>query len=302
MPTESAKRVRNSLDPQTWPVRKRARPDVIILGAPGRDRVSEELRRLQPVIAQRADISAVDLEFAYDFTGKTHDLVIVLGGDGSMLQTARQMGDNQLPVLGVNCGHLGFLAALTPDAFLDAWPKICAGSSKIVPHLMLRCSVIRDGEVIDHCLGLNEAAILGGPPYSIQSIDMYVDGVLATNYACDGLIISTPIGSTAHNLSAGGPILRKSLQAFVISPLSPHTLTFRPVVDTADRVFELTVTNPHESTSVVVDGRVLARLQAGDRVRVQRADQSFQMLVAPGQNDYRTLREKLHWGSRVTTT
>jgi NAD+ kinase len=281
-----------------WPKSTGQRPEVVILGAPDRDRVKTELARLQPVIAERAKIATVDLAFQYDFAGRDHDLVIVLGGDGSMLQAARQMGENQLPILGINCGHLGFLAALSPDAFLGAWAAICDGACSVVSHLMFRCSLIRDNRVVETCLGLNEAAILGGPPYSIQSIDLYVDDVLATNYSCDGLIISTPIGSTAHNLSAGGPILRKSLQAFVICPISPHTLTFRPVVDTADRVFELTVNNPYESTSIVVDGRVMSRLYAGDRVRVERAEQSFLMLSAPGQNDYHTLREKLGWGGR----
>ena len=281
-----------------WPKSKTDRPEVVILGAPDRDRVKSELVRLQPIIASRAEIATVDLTFEYDFTNKEHDLVIVLGGDGSMLQAARQMGTNQLPVLGVNCGHLGFLAALSPDAFIEAWPAICDGPSLVVNHLMFQCSLLRDHKVIDSTIGLNEAAILGGPPYSIQSIDLYVDGMLATNYACDGLIVSTPIGSTAHNLSAGGPILRKNLQAFVISPISPHTLTYRPVVDTAEHVFELTVNNPHACTSIVVDGRVMSQLRAGDRVRVERAEQSFQMLLAPGQNDYHTLREKLGWGGR----
>lgn len=271
----------------------------MILGVPGREQVVQALERLQPVIAARADIAAIDLKFDYDFTGKDHDLVIVLGGDGSILQAARQMGENQIPVLGVNCGRLGFLAALSPDKFLDIWPEVCCGDFRIVNHLMLRASLHRDGEELDAHLGLNEAAILGGPPYQIMGIDMYVDDLLATTYRCDGLIISTPVGSTAHNLSAGGPILHKSLDAFVISPISPHTLTYRPVVDSADRVFELTVANPNDSTSVVVDGRVLGRIQAGDRVQVRRAQASFKMLKVPGQNDYRTLREKLGWGGNA---
>jgi NAD+ kinase len=132
-----------------------------------------------------------------------------------------------------------------------------------------------------------------------MDIDLYVDGLLATTYRCDGLIVSTPVGSTAHNLSAGGPILRKNLSAFVISPISPHTLTYRPVVDTADRLYELTVTNPNESTSIVVDGRVLGRIEPGDRVQICRAGQTFKMLSVPGQNDYRTLREKLGWGGNT---
>lgn len=284
---------------QRWPRGNRTVPNVVLMGAPDRERVTEELARLQPVIAQRANIVAVDLDFSYDFSGKDHDLVIVLGGDGSILQAARQMEENQLPVLGVNCGRLGFLAALSPDAFLDIWPEVCCGGFHVVEHLMFRASLIRDGYVLDNHLGLNEAAILGGPPYNILNIDLYVDGELATTYRCDGLIVSTPIGSTAHNLSAGGPILRKDMQAFVLSPISPHTLTYRSVVDSAYRTFELAVTNPNESTSIVVDGRVMCRLQPGDRLQVRRSAASFCMLSVPGQSDYRTLREKLNWGGNT---
>ncbi|TWU08523.1 NAD(+)/NADH kinase [Stieleria varia] len=281
----------------------RARPRIAILGAPNRDRVRMELERLRPVIAAQADIVAEDLAFEHDFSTTEQDLVIVLGGDGSILQAARQMGVNQTPVLGINCGRLGFLAALSPDDFLSIWPVVCDGEFQVVDHLMLRIELIRlhDGEkTISEQLALNEVAVLGGPPYRILDIDLYADGFLATRYRCDGLIIATPVGSTAHNLSAGGPILRRNLQAMVISPISPHTLTYRPLVDSADTVFELTVIEPNESTSVVVDGRILSQLLPGDRIRVGRAEQSFRMLSVPGQNDFRTLRDKLGWGGSVS--
>ena len=275
------------------------RPRVVILGAPDRRHVREELERLRPAIAERADIVAEDLEFTYEFKAGEQDLVIVLGGDGSILQSARQMGTHQTPVLGVNCGRLGFLAALLPDDFLDLWPQVCQGNYQIVDHLMLKTSLIRDGKVIAEQRALNEAAVLGGPPYQILDILLYADGNLATRYRCDGLIIATPVGSTAHNLSAGGPILRRHLQAVVISPISPHTLTYRPLVDSADTVLELEVTEPDKSTGIVVDGRILGQLAAGDRVRIERAEQSFQMLSVPDHNDYRALREKLGWGGSV---
>ncbi len=274
---------------------QRERPEVVILGTPNRDHVRSELERLRPVIASRAEIVAEDLEFQYDFADGDPDLVIVLGGDGSILQAARQMGTNQLPVLGVNCGRLGFLAALSPDDFLNAWPEVCEGGFDIVSHLMLRATLIRGGQALATQLALNEVAILGGPPFSILDIDLYADGHLATRYRCDGLIIATPVGSTAHNLSAGGPILRRNLQAIVISPISPHTLTYRPLVDSAETKLELAVTEPNESTSVVVDGRILCDIHAGDRVRVAAAEECFRMLSVPGQNDYRTLRDKLGW-------
>ena len=155
--------------------------------------------------------------------------------------------------------------------------------------------MLRDGAVIHQDLGLNEMAILGGAPFAMLDIDLYVDSILATTYSCDGLIISTPVGSTAHSLSAGGPILRKSLQAFVISPISPHTLTVRPVVDRADRVYEAVAHQPHASASVVVDGCVICELKPSDRVQVCRAKPEFRMVEVGGQNYFRSLREKLDW-------
>lgn len=275
------------------------RPRVAILGVPNRKSVEVELKRIRPAIVDHADIVVEDLEFKYDFSDADLDLVIVLGGDGSILQSARQMHGNQIPVLGINCGRLGFLAALSPDDFLGVWPDVCRGEFEIVDHLMLRTSLIRGGEVHAEQLALNEAAILGGPPFSILDIDLYADGDLATRYRCDGLIVATPIGSTAYNLSVGGPILRRALQAVVISPISPHTLTYRPLVDSADTKFELRVTEPNQSTSIVVDGRVLSTIQPNDRVRIERAETTFKMLTIAGHNDYRALREKLGWGGSV---
>lgn len=274
-------------------------PRIIVIGTPERQRVQAAWKRLKPIVTAHSELIAEDFDFSYQFRGDDADLVIVLGGDGSILQSARQMGSHQIPVLGVNCGHLGFLAALSPEGLLDAWPRVCDGDFRVVDHLMLQVQLIRGDQVIGEQLALNEAAVLGGPPFSILDIDLYADGDLATQYRCDGLIISTPVGSTAHNLSAGGPIVRRHLQAMIISPISPHTLTYRPLVDSADTVIELAVTEPHVTTSIVVDGRILGTLQVGDRVRIQRAPVSFRMLQVPGQNEYRTLREKLGWGGSL---
>jgi NAD+ kinase len=284
----------------SW-ITQRRRPRIAILGAPNRPRVIIALERLRPAISAHADIVVEDLEFAHDFTDSDLDLVIVLGGDGSILQSARQIGGSQIPVLGVNCGTLGFLAALSPDDFLSVWSEVSCGGFSIVDHLMLRVSHVRAGRELVHQLALNEAAILGGPPYQIMEIDLYADKSLATTYRCDGLIVSTPVGSTAYNLSAGGPIVRKHLRAIIIQPISPHTLTYRPLVDSADTHLELVVARPNASTSVVTDGRVLGQILRGDRISIRAADHSFRMLNVPGQNEYRTLRDKLGWGGSVLT-
>jgi NAD+ kinase len=264
-----------------------------------RPHVRDATARLQPVIAQYADIVLVDVEMQRSLGPVPCDLAIVLGGDGTILRAARHMGAHQVPVLGVNLGKLGFLADLPPDALIECLPDVCRGDVRVVDHLMFRCRVYRGSHLLYDELGLNEAAVLAGPPFSILTVDLYVDSELATTYSCDGLIISTPVGSTAHSLSAGGPILRKSMQAFVVSPISPHTLTVRPVVDTADRKLEMLVREPQETTSLVVDGRTLCRLTADDRVCVARAEAAFQLVEVKGHSYYRTLREKLGWGGRI---
>jgi len=287
----------------------RARPRVAVLASVNRPRVRAELRKLESILARSADIVAIDQDESFDFAQTDVDLCVVLGGDGSILSAARRMGLHQKPVIGVNLGRLGFLAALGEEELGAIWPEVCAGKYPIDEHLMLQCAIVRAaqrqrgtpaGELppspLAYQLALNEAAILGGPPYSMLQIDLYVDGELASTYSCDGLIISTPVGSTAHNLSAGGPILQRRLQAVVISPISPHTLTLRPVVDRADRTFEMVVRQGHESVSAVFDGRVLGSLADGDCYRVGKAPVSFKMISIPDKGEYRTLRDKLGWG------
>ncbi len=206
------------------------------------------------------------------------------------------MGFHQLPVLGVNLGRLGFLAALQPEQLDQALPEIAAGRHHVVEHLMVECTASRNGKSIYHSLVLNEAAVLAGPPFTMVDIQLYVDGELVTTYSCDGLIVSTPVGSTAHSLSAGGPILRNDMQALVILPISPHTLTHRPVVDSADRTIELAVPEPHEGTSLVVDGRVLGTLETEDRITIVRSKARFQMVEVRGQAYYRTLARQAWLG------
>ena len=261
--------------------------------------IAQQADRLRPVIERHVDVVLSDMIGDADLSEVDADLAFVFGGDGSILRAANQLGRHQIPVVGVNLGRLGFLADLTPDEFADALPDITAGNCRVVDHLMFDCEISRDGNPLVQQIGLNETAILGGPPYSMLDIDLYVDAELVTTYSCDGLIVSTPVGSTAHSLSAGGPILRKNLQAFVISPISPHTLTVRPVVDTADRTYELVVKQPNEATSAVVDGKLIHQLQENDRVSVKRAESSFKLVEVRGHGYYRTLREKLGWGGRL---
>jgi NAD+ kinase len=283
----------SSKDRPTPPLR------AILLSTGQRPRVVAEAERLRPLIEQYAQVVGTDLTGEEDMSKIEADIAIVLGGDGSILRAAHQMGARQLPVISVNLGKLGFLADVLPGELPGVLRDFHAHKLHVIEHLMFECRVLRNGKQLHRQLGLNETTVRVGPPFSIMDVDFYVDSDLVTTYSGDGLIISTPVGSTAHSLSAGGPILRKNLQAFVIMPISPHTLTHRPVVDSADRVFEMVVAQTRGQSAAVVDGRLLCSLEIGDRVRVERAADQFKMLAAPGHSYYRTLREKLGWSGQI---
>lgn len=271
---------------------------VIMLGYGGRPGVLEGAEELRATLPDWVDLVDSDFWGEKNFKNVEADLAIVLGGDGSILHAVHQMGYHQLPVIAVNIGRLGFLA----NAKLDEVPRVldeCRnGRVNIHKSLMFECEVLREGKIVKKRLGLNEVTVQN-KNYTITEVDLYVDGELVTGYRCDGLIISSPIGSTAHSLSAGGPILQNNLEVFVVCPMSPHTLTHRPVVDSADRVYEVAVTGTRDETAVVVDGRLVMELEKGDRIRVRKANVQFLQIMVPGHNYYRTLREKLGWSGRL---
>lgn len=226
------------------------------------------------------------------------DLVVALGGDGTILRTCRQLGSHQRPMLGVNLGRLGFLADLSPTEFCDRFPRLAAREFQVVHHLMFSCRWQNRTGQEAAWLGLNEVAVLAGGALCLLRIQLEIDGERVTEYSCDGLIVSTPVGSTAHSLAAGGPILRQDLSAFVITPICPHTLTNRPVVDGADRIYRLTVTDAPDGTTLVVDGQIKHRLAPGDVIEIRRAPVTFQLARLPDHSDYATLRRKLGWSGQ----
>lgn len=279
------------------PGKSNKRLRVILLGSqPDNPTIAPLVRSLVEEIKAHLRVVGEFLDGSPVKSKTTADFAIVFGGDGSILRSARQMGKYQLPVLGVNFGKLGFLADVQPGNALDAIASIEAGDFRIIDHVMLQCDVSVDSKVLHQVTALNEVAVLSGPPFRLQQIDLYVDGQLAASYQCDGLIVSTPVGSTAHNLSAGGPIVRKDLEAVVVSPISPHTLTVRPLVETADRVFELVANHANEKASLVVDGNVICELGPEQRIRIARSKTNFSMIEVAGNNYYQTLRDKLGWG------
>lgn len=258
----------------------------------------DEVRALLDAQAA-ASVVAVDTAERLDFVAIEPDLVVVLGGDGAILRACRQMGHRQLPILGVNLGRLGFLADLAPAEFRKYLPEICRGEYQIVRHLMFECAIAHaDGRRAVH-LGLNEAVVSSAGSLHMIDVQLSIDGEPVTTYSGDGLIVSTPVGSTAHNLSAGGPILRQDLQAFVVTPICSHTLTVRPVVDSADRVYNVRVLDACPGVTLVIDGQIHLPLAPGDAIDIRRAPVTFQLAKVPGHGYYGTLHRKLGWGGQA---
>jgi NAD+ kinase len=262
-------------------------------------RIARGWEEVRPMLEAEpsVEVLAVDEGAALDFAALSPDFVLVLGGDGAILRACRSMGRSQAPILGVNFGRLGFLADLSAAELCQQLPNLVARRFHVVRHLMFESTLHRGGRT-ESFLGLNETIVASGGALRIIDVRLAVDGEPVTSYNGDGLIISTPVGSTAHNLSAGGPILRQDLQAFVITPICPHTLTNRPLVEGGDREFTLTLPNVPAGTTLVIDGQVKRPLEPGDRVTIRKADVSLHLVKTPGSSYFQTLHRKLGWGGQ----
>jgi NAD+ kinase len=271
---------------------------IYLLGNAQRPGVREEADRLLPFLQAHCGVVTVDLLQEQDLSAQPPaDLALVLGGDGAILRAARQMGYRQAPVLGVNLGKLGFLADLTPEELRARFPQVVRGEYRVTRHLMYEC-VVDSPTGSQTFLGLNEILVAAGPPFHSIELDLAVDDEPILRFGGDGLIVSTPVGSTAHSLSAGGPVLEQELAAFVITPVCPHGLTYRPVVDSADKVYTIAVGRHTDAAVLVLDGQETLPLTRAHRVTVRRAPVSFGLVKVPGRGFYQTLRDKLRWGTQ----
>jgi NAD+ kinase len=269
--------------------------NIFVLGNAQRPGVEQEAEALLPFLSQHANVSIFDLRQQKDLSPYTADLAIVFGGDGAILRAARQMGYHQVPVLGVNLGKLGFLADLSPEELRECFPQVVRGHYRVTRHLMYECLVESPGG--NHSfLGLNEVVVHKGPPFHLLDLDLRVDEEVASRFSLDGLILSTAVGSTAHSLSAGGPILGQELPAFVITPICPHTLTNRPLVDSADKTYTITLVSRSADAVLILDGQECLPVTSADRITVRKAPVTFGLIKVPGRTYYQTLRDKLRWG------
>ena len=227
------------------------------------------------------------------------DLLIVLGGDGTLLAAARAVGERGVPLLGVNLGTLGFLAEISSDEVNLALEELVAGRLVVVERMRLAVEVERGGHVVERCLALNEAVIGKSALSRMIDLETRADGAFVTTYHSDGLIVATPTGSSAYSLSAGGPILLPEGNSIVLTPICPHTLTQRPLVlPDYYRIEILVLDTRGGEVHLTMDGQVGVELEQGDRVSVARSPHPARLLVSPHRSRFAVMREKLRWGER----
>jgi len=230
------------------------------------------------------------------------DLLVVLGGDGTMLAAARALGDRDTPVLGVNYGTLGYLAESRVEEMVPALEAVLGGTYRVDRRMTLRADLLRGDETLLTNRVLNDVVISKSALARIIELDTRIDGLFVNSFRADGLIVSTPTGSTAYSLSAGGPIVYPSMHAVVMTPICPHTLSNRPLVVPDDATIEITLRTRDEDVALTLDGQVGFQMLAGDRVLVRKSRTTFNLLQPPNRNYFEVLRGKLHWGGKVVTS
>ncbi len=226
------------------------------------------------------------------------DLLVVFGGDGTMLSIARLVKDKNVPILGINLGGLGFITEINKDELYEAFELILDGKYFIEERIMLDAFVYRQNIRIANYTVLNDVVINKGALARIIDLETYVNRSYVTKFKSDGLIISTPTGSTAYSLSAGGPILYPTLSCIIITPICPHTLTHRSIVLPDSFIIDVVLTSVSEDVVLTLDGQVGFSLHKGDRIEVSKSDFKTQLLVLPQRDYFQILRTKLKWGER----
>ena len=277
---------------------------VILLANRDKPQVTEALAAFEPWLSAHAQIIYRDDahdEAPIDEPGA--DLVLVLGGDGTLLAQARRVVDLGLPIVGVNFGKLGFLTEFGPGELQDAWPQIIAGDCPISQRVMLEVSVRLDegGEPDYRGLATNDCVVTAGPHFRMIELELTVNperwGSSGTRFSGDGVIVATPSGSTAYNMSAGGPILAPDLDALVITPICPQSLAFRPIVVRCDDHVRLALHKTNPGTTLVLDGQLSRPLPAGSRVDLSVYRHRMKLVVNPKIGYWKRLAKKMHWAA-----
>jgi NAD+ kinase len=251
--------------------------------------------RLDPESAAYAGRDgAVPREQVPDGTG----MVIVLGGDGTLLSAARAIGGRNIPLFAVNLGGLGFLTAITADDIFPQLANALRGELRVAPRRLLACELLRKGEVLGRYEALNDVVLTKAEIARMIDLEVLVDRHFVCVYKADGLIVATPTGTTAYSLSAGGPIVYPTVSALTITPICPHTLTHRPVVVDDASVIQVINRSEDQATYLTIDGQVGELLKRGDTVLCRRSENSIGLVQPPELMFFDVLRKKLKWGGR----
>ncbi|BCJ85906.1 NAD(+)/NADH kinase [Effusibacillus dendaii] len=237
----------------------------------------------------RPDIALDILEFQDKV-----DLVFVLGGDGTLLGVARQLANTSLPILGINLGHLGFLSEAEPEDLPAAVERVLRGDYHLEKRMMLEASIIRNGQILHKDIALNDVGIAKGSFGRMITLSVYVDDMYVDKYSGDGLIISTPTGSTAYSLSCGGPIVSPHTNVILVTPICPHTLNSRPFIIQKDQEIKVEVSAPHNDMGVTIDGQVGYKVEANDLIVVRKSLHSTTLVKWKERGFFDVLRQKLH--------
>jgi NAD+ kinase len=274
-----------------------SRKRVLILANMDRPGISKHLDRLRPWLDSRVEVcAALAAKGELPAEARDVDLCVVFGGDGTLLAAARMLAGTGVPLLGVNMGKLGFLAEFNVEHMQKHFDDILTGKVPAAERMMLDVRVENCEAHRLHSPAANDLAISAGPPF--RMIDLHVEqgGCQIARYLGDGLVVSTPTGSTGYNMSAGGPILEPTLDAVAITPIAPHSLALRPIVVRSDRSIRITAQDVNPGTSAIIDGQLCNALCDGDTVEVRRADVPARIFTHPGRPFFTTLADKLHWG------
>lgn len=255
------------------------------------------LATLVKTVTRRAEVVASGVvEDAASLAGARPDRIIVLGGDGSILAVARALGEWQVPIIGVNFGKLGFLAEFSVEDVERSLDAILDDDALVSRRMMIEAVIHANGGRSARAMAVNDCVVHAGPPFRMIELSITVDGDHLTHVSGDGLVLATPSGSTAHNMSVGGPIVQSEIRAIVLTPISPHSLTHRPLVVNGDATIDVVARQVNPGTTMVIDGQVSLPMSAGERLTVRRHPHPFQLVNNPGKPRWDTLTRKLKWG------
>jgi NAD+ kinase len=253
-----------------------------------------ELRAAGQIAAETncAPLAVSDGELTEDL-----DLVVVLGGDGTMLGAARLVGARQIPVLGVNFGWLGYLTEFTLDEMFPALEDVRAGNFFVEQRMMIDVELNRGDRIAVSHRALNDAVVNKAAPARMIELECYINGMFVNGFRADGMIVATPTGSTAYSLSAGGPIVHPSMSAILLTPICPHMLSNRPVVVPGESVIDLIFKRAEEELMLTIDGQSCVSLLSDDRITLRRSSTTFNLVRPTNRNYFEVLRTKLKWGT-----